>query len=103
MMNVECMNKVENIYEDGGTTIVDLQGDHYFDGEQYNLLDDKDFAKYISDLERIVRSSFEYRSLINYLKNTEGMDVCSLLENVSSRDNTKVKIEIHHSPLTLYT
>jgi hypothetical protein len=30
------------------------------------------------------------------------MDVCSFLDNVTSRDNTKVKIEIHHSPLTLY-
>ena len=30
------------------------------------------------------------------------MDVCSFLENVSCRDNTKVRIEIHHSPLTLY-
>lgn len=102
MMNVECMNKVDNIYNDGGTTIVDMQGSHYFDGEQYDFLNDKDFVHYIADLERIVRNSFEYRSLINYLKNTEGMDVCSFLDNVSSRDNTKVKIEIHHSPLTLY-
>lgn len=102
MMNVECMNKVDNIYNDGGITIVDMQGSHYFDGEQYDFLNDKDFAHYIADLERTVRNSFEYRSLINYLKNTEGMDVCSFLDNVSSRDNTKVKIEIHHSPLTLY-
>ena len=83
MMNVECMNKVDNIYNDGGTTIVDMQGSHYFDGEQYDFLNDKDFAHYIADLERIVRNSFEYRSLINYLKNTEGMDVCSFLDNVS--------------------
>ena len=41
-------------------------------------------------------------NLISYLKNTEGMDVCSFLDNVTSRDNSRVKIEIHHSPLTLY-
>lgn len=102
MMNVECMNKVENIYDNGGMSIVDIKDNSYFDGQPYDLLDNKDFAHYIADLERIVRNSFEYRQLISYLKNTQGMDVCSFLENVTSRDNTKVKIEIHHSPLTLY-
>lgn len=102
MMNVELMNKVENIYEDGGTTIIDINEMQYFDYEQYDLMDDKDFKHYIADLERTVRNSFEYRQLISYLKTTEGMDVCSFLDNVTSRDNTKVRIELHHSPLTLY-
>lgn len=102
MMNVELINTVENIYRDGESSILDINDMSYFDEETYDLLDDKDFAHYISDLERIVRNSFEYRQLISYLKNTEGMDVCSFLENVTSRDNTKVRIEIHHSPLTLY-
>lgn len=102
MMNVECMNKVENIYNDGEETVIDIKSIPYFDLEQYDLMDEKDFRHYINDLERVVRNSFEYRSLIRYLKNIEGMDVCSFLDNVSSRDNSKVKIEIHHSPLTLY-
>ena len=102
MMNVECMNKVENIYNDGEETVIDIKSMPYFDLEQYDLMDEKDFRHYINDLERVVRNSFEYRSLIRYLKNIEGMDVCSFLDNVSSRDNSKVKIEIHHSPLTLY-
>ena len=102
MMNVECMNKVDNIYNDGGETVININSMPYFDLEQYDLMDEKDFRHYINDLERVVRNSFEYRSLIRYLKNIEGMDVCSFLDNVSSRDNSKVKIEIHHSPLTLY-
>ena len=102
MVNVECINKPESIYLDGQTTTLDISDLSYFDGEQYDLLDEKDFKHYINDLERIVRQSFEYRQLISYLKNTEGMDECSFLENVSSRDNTKQKIEIHHSPLTLF-
>ena len=102
MMNVECMNKVDNIYTDNGMTIIDIPNMSYFEYGQYDLMDDKDFKHYISDLERVVRNSFEYRTLINYLKNVEGMDVCSFLENVTSRDNTKARIEIHHSPLTLY-
>lgn len=102
MTNVEMLNKVDDIYLDGETTIIDIPEMPYFEQEQYDLMDEKDFKHYISDLERIVRTSFEYRTLISYLKNTEGMDVCSFLENVSSRDNKKVSIELHHSPLTLF-
>lgn len=102
MINPEMINKVNDIYADGENTILDIQSVPYFDKVQYDLLDDKSFKKYIADLERTVRNSFEYRSLISYLRNTEGMNTCSFLENVSNVDNNKIKIEIHHSPLTLY-
>ena len=102
MMNVECMNRVDNIYSNNGMTIIDIPSLSFFEEEQYDLNDDKDFKHYIADLERVVRNSFEYRIFISYLKNTEGMDVCSFLENVTSRNNPKVRTEIHHSPLTLY-
>lgn len=102
MINPEMINKVNDIYVDGENTILDIQSAPYFDKVQYDLLDDKSFKKYIADLERTVRNSFEYRSLISYLRNTEGMNTCSFLENVSNVDNNKIKIEIHHSPLTLY-
>ena len=102
MVNPELINKVNDIYSNDGQTILEMKSAPYFDKMPYDLLEEKSFKKYISDLERSVRNSFEYRELIAYLKNTEGMDVCSFLNNVTSRDNTKVKIEIHHSPLTLY-
>ena len=102
MVNPELINKVNDIYSNDGQTILEMKSTPYFDKMPYDLLEEKSFKKYISDLERSVRNSFEYRELIAYLKNTEGMDVCSFLDNVTSRDNTKVKIEIHHSPLTLY-
>lgn len=102
MMNVELLQKAENIYSDGGKSVLNIKNYSYFDAEVYDFADEKDFGVFMRDLERLVRQSFEYRWLISYLKNTEGMDQCSFLENVSSRDNTKVKIEIHHSPLTLF-
>ena len=102
MVNPELINKVNDIYSNDGQTILEMKSAPYFDKMPYDLLEEKSFKKYISDLGRSVRNSFEYRELIAYLKNTEGMDVCSFLDNVTSRDNTKVKIEIHHSPLTLY-
>ena len=102
MVNPELINKVNDIYDDGGQTVLEIQNPPYFDKMPYDLLEEKSFKKYMTDLERSVRNSFEYRELISYLKNTEGMDICSFLDNVTSRDNSRVKIEIHHSPLTLY-
>ena len=102
MVNVEYMNKIENTYVDGGQTIMDIPEMPYFDGEQYDLYDNKDYARFIADTERVVRMSYEYRQLINYLRYTEGMNQCSFLSNVTNIDSNKVKIEIHHTPLSLY-
>ena len=90
MVNPEMINKVNDIYNDGGKTILELKQAPYFDKMPYDLLEEKSFKKYMTDLERSVRNSFEYRNLIAYLKNAEGMDVCSFLDNVTSRDNTRV-------------
>lgn len=102
MLNPEMINKVNDIYPDNSMTILDISSLPYFDRAPYDLLDDKSFKKYMAELERTIRNSFEYRSLISYLKNTEGMNTCSFLENVTSENNNKIRIEIHHSPLCLY-
>lgn len=73
-----------------------------YDREEYDLFDDKDFKKYTADVERIIRSSFEYRKLINYLREYMDMNKCSFFENISNANTTKIKIHIHHHPLTLY-
>ncbi len=73
-----------------------------YDIEDYDLMDDKDRAKYLKDLERIVRSSFEYRRFISYLRENMDMNECAYMENVSNKDNYNVRIEIHHAPFTLY-
>jgi hypothetical protein len=102
MINVDMMNPIENIYADNESTIIDINELPYYEEESYDFNDDKSFKHYMVDLERTIRMSFEYRSLINYLKSTEGMNQCSFLENVVSEPGSKVKIELHHSPLTLY-
>ena len=102
MINADYMNEVNNIYPDGGFSVLELPELIYFDHEQYDIYNDKDYAKFIQDTERVVRMSYEYRSLINYLRNTEGMNTCSILQNVSNLESNKVKIEIHHAPCSLY-
>jgi hypothetical protein len=70
----------------------------------YNLDNKKDKDKYIKTVERMVRSSMEYHALIDYLKTKMGMNFCSFFHRVS-RDiysRTKLSIEIHHEPFTLY-
>lgn len=73
-----------------------------YDIEDYDLMDEKDREKYIKDLERIVRNSFEYRRFISYLRENMDMNECAILENVNNKNDYHVKIEIHHSPFTLY-
>ncbi len=73
-----------------------------YDLEDYDLMDSKEFNKYIFSIEKIVRGSFEYRQLITFLRENMDMNKCSFYENVNNIDTCKIKIHIHHHPFTLY-
>lgn len=68
----------------------------------FDLNDEKSFKKYMQTVERVVRSSFEYRVYINYLREYMDMNQCAFYQNVNNTDTVKVRIEIHHEPLSLY-
>lgn len=70
--------------------------------EDYDLFNEKDFKKYIDDIERMVRSSKEYRDYIQYLRNYMDMNASAFFANVNNIESTKIKIEIHHTPFTLF-
>lgn len=72
-----------------------------FEFEEYDLMDDKDREKYIKDLERCVRSSYEYRNMIQYLREYMNMNTCAFMPAISNETNRKIRIELHHSPFTL--
>lgn len=63
---------------------------------------DKDRVKFIKRIEKIVRSSLEYKDYIAFLKDNVDMTACKFFNNVDGLDNRRIKIEIHHEPLTLY-
>jgi len=67
----------------------------------YNLMDDKEYKKYIKDVKSVVRKSFEYRQFINYLRDNMDMDKCAFLYKVSNSEGFDIKIEIHHYPFSL--
>lgn len=71
------------------------------DIKDYDLFDSKEFKKYIEDCKRIIRNSFEYRRMVNYLRDYMNMNRCSFLENVSNNNDFGIKIHLHHSPFTL--
>lgn len=73
-----------------------------FDLQDYDLQDEKDFKNYIKSIERICRTSYEYRQMVNFLRENLDMNKCSFYKNVNNIDSFKIKIHIHHEPITLY-
>lgn len=68
-----------------------------------NILSDKDKTKAIKHIESaIIRPSIEYHSYIKFLKENFDMTRCSFFNGVSNKNSTRVKIEIHHAPFTLF-
>lgn len=68
----------------------------------YVIMNDKDKIKFIKMVERIVRSSTEYKEYITFLKNEIDMTQCSFFSNVNNKNKASVSIEIHHEPFTLF-
>ena len=73
-----------------------------YDVEKYDIYSDKDFKKYIQDVEKEVRSSIEYRRAIRYLKENMGMNESAFMDGIASDSDNKISIELHHSPFTLF-
>lgn len=92
-------NIVRQNYWDG---VIVLDEVPVYDIEDYNVYDEKSFKKYIDDIKRIIRSSFEYRRFVNYLRDYMDMNKCSFFQNVNNIETFKIKIELHHSPFTLH-
>ena len=68
--------------------------------EEYDLTNQKQYMKCLFAIEKECRRAFEYKQLMRFLKDNCGMDKDSFLENVNIENGAK--IEIHHSPLTLF-
>ena len=73
-----------------------------YDTEDYDLFNEKDFKKYIDDIERMVRSSREYREAVQYMRKFINMNTSLFFQNINNIETAKIKIELHHHPFTLY-
>ena len=68
----------------------------------YNIISEKDKMKTVKTCERMIRSSLEYKEYIRFLKDYIDMTRCSFFGNSKMDRYSKFKVEIHHSPFTLY-
>ena len=68
----------------------------------YDIMDEKDFKKYMKDIERSVRGSIEYQLMVQYLRENMDMNACSIYENVNNINTAKIKIHLHHHPFSLW-
>lgn len=73
-----------------------------YDTEDYDLFNEKEFKKYIDDIEKAVRSSREYRVAVQYERMFMDMNSSLFMQNVNNIDTAKIKIELHHTPFTLF-
>ena len=60
--------------------------------------DEKDRDRFINSVEKIIRTSPEYRLWTEYLRESLGQYTCALTGEVHSQTN----VDIHHHPVTLY-
>lgn len=63
---------------------------------------EKQKDKLIKTIERLIRSSMEYKDLIKYLRDYINMDECEFFPNFKA-GKKRGMIEIHHAPYDLYT
>ena len=73
-----------------------------FDKPSYIIYNEKTRSKFIKSVEKIVRSSLEYREFIAYLRTELGMNFCMFFNNVSRDEIKNLGIEIHHIPFSLF-
>lgn len=68
----------------------------------YSYSNNREKTKFIKRIEKQIRSSMEYRDYIAYLRENIGMDACAFYNNVGQETSKRIRIEVHHAPLTLY-
>lgn len=102
MMNPNVsLIKLDDVKDSKGQTFHIGELPEIEDTQNYDLNNPKEVTRFIKDVKSEVRTSFEYRELIRYLKEYGGFDKSGISENISNSDGSKVKIEVHHTPLTI--
>ena len=87
-------------YEKGDNIEVVVMTDEQFEYKwSYNTPAEK--RRMVNRIKAEVRSSLEYEDYIMFLRQNVGMDACAFFNNMSKQTNKKVRIEVHHTPLTI--
>lgn len=81
---------------------VDLETPEDFQFSFTEFDNDKALMKYIKSVERLIRSSYEYRNYIGYLKQEQNLTNCKFLDKIDIDEIKGVPLEFHHYPFNLY-
>ena len=93
---------VNNVASFGNIDIIEMKDIPVYDKQDYDdLTDPKEFQKYVKEVKSLCRHSFEYEQEMKYLKEFMDMNQCSIFQGVSNNGNRRIKIHIHHSPVTM--
>lgn len=93
------MHNIEVINENGEVSFNYDNSLFSISNKTTTFFEDSDKKKFIKNVEKLVRGTIEYRTLIQYIRENLEMDYCSILNNL---DTSTVSIELHHTPYTLY-
>lgn len=90
-------------YVDEIPTVININNIPIFDRPDYDLSDmDVVIKKFLPTVERVCRNSFEYKRMVMYLRQYMDMHKCAFYDKLDNLESTKVHIEIHHEPLSLF-
>ena len=66
-----------------------------------NIFTDKDKTKFVTECEKLIRQSLEYKDYIAFLKQNMDMTSCSFFNNITN-ENRRFSIHIHQETFTLF-
>lgn len=93
------MVKLTDLSKNIEYVMIDNPGEFEYSETCDSALDKDNIVK---RMEKTVRGSMEYGDYIQFLRQNVEMDTCAFFKGVSKKTNKKIKIEVHHAPLTLY-
>lgn len=70
--------------------------------EDLDFENEKFKVKFIKDIERIIRTSLEYRNYIKFLKTDAELTMCTVMNRLPEDLMGRITLEMHHCPLTLF-
>ena len=79
--------------------VIDNPGEYEY---QENYETDTEKEAIVKQAEALCRASMEYSDYIAYLRSNVGMNACAFFNNISKANSKKIRIEVHHAPLTLF-
>lgn len=88
---------------DVGKRTININIEEFPERPQYNFKTNKDRVKFIKYVETMIRSSYEYKEYMKFLKTRMDYNKCAILNGIRNENGKRYSIEIHHEPFNLFS